>query len=97
MKTKIGYLNFILTVCAITLTVIALQNAEIIPKVHASAGYGFALNEKGELPVKIMNSTMDVNLVDISTSDELDINIDEVGGHSCYYDVPVTIKKNEDK
>lgn len=85
MKTKIGYLNFILTVIAVALITIILQNVDIIPKAHAASSfYGLQLNEKGELPVKVMNSDMDVRV-----TNTVDMNIDEVGGHSVHYEVPV--------
>lgn len=82
MKTKIGYLNFILTVCAIALTAIVLQNADIIPKAHAYSSFNsLPLNEKGELPVKIMNSDMEVyvtNRVGVRVEDwdggEIEVN-----------------------
>jgi hypothetical protein len=36
MKAKLTYLNGILTFISIALTVLILQNAEIIPKAHAA-------------------------------------------------------------
>ena len=57
--------------------------------------YGLVpLNADGSIDVNIKSnsSTMDVNIVDISTSDELDVNIDEVGGYSNYGIVPVEVK-----
>lgn len=89
MKTKLGYLNFILTVCAIALTIIVLQNANIITKAQAAPTLNsLPLNEKGELPVRVMNSEMEVKMA----AQTLDVNIDEVGGYSTYGTVPVKIK-----
>ena len=75
MRKTIAYLNFILTVIAVALTAIILQNADIIPKAHAAGMYsGLPLNEKGELPVKIMNSTMDVSVQDWSAG-EMEVDV----------------------
>jgi hypothetical protein len=80
MKTKIGYLNFILTICAIALTVIVLQNADIIPRAHAAGALGpFPMNDKGEMRVKVMNENLDVRVIN-----KPDVNVDEVGGNATY-------------
>ena len=68
MKSKLAYLNGILTIIAIALTIIILQNAELIPKAKAGMPYtSLPLNEKGELPVRMMNNTMDVNIQSCSS------------------------------
>lgn len=103
MKTDL-YTKAILTVIAICLTIIVLKQVDIIPDVHAenntsmknpSLSYGIVpMNPDGSINVNIKStsSTMDVNLVDISTTGELDVNIDEVGGYSTYGKLPVEIK-----
>ena len=103
MKTDF-YTKAVLTVIAICLTIIALKQVDIIPNAHAepskatlntNMNYGLVpLNADGSIDVNIKSnsSTMDVNIVDISTSDELDVNIDEVGGYSNYGIVPVEVK-----
>ena len=96
MKTDL-YTKIVLTVIALCLTVLTLQNIDIIPKSYASEGnknlsiepsrnYGLApLNENGSI---------DVNLKRINTTDELDVNIDEIGGGYMSHGgpIPVTIK-----
>jgi len=79
MKSKISYLNFILTVIAVALTVIILQNASVIPAARAAYPVSLPLNEKGEMVVRVANSTMDVN-------------IEEVGGYNTYGTIDVKIK-----
>lgn len=62
LRSKLSYLNFILTVIAIGLTVIVLQNANVIPTVNATSYSGLPLNEKGEMVVRVANSDMDVTV-----------------------------------
>jgi len=52
MKKKIAYLNVVLTIIAVALTVMILQNAHVIQHVNAS-GY---------------SNTMDVNITEINGS-----------------------------
>jgi len=103
MKTDF-YTKAVLTVIAVCLSILLLTQLEIIPIAHAvpsktqynpSIQYGLVpLNEDGSINVHIKSnsSVIDVDLVDISTSDELDVNIDEVGGYSTYGKVPVEVK-----
>ncbi len=103
MKTDF-YTKAVLTVIALCLTIIVLKQVDIIPNAYAATpktklntnmNYGLVpLNADGSIDVNIKSnsSTMDVNIVDISTSDELDVNIDEVGGYATYGKVPVEIK-----
>jgi len=54
MKNKITYLNCVLTVIAIALTVIVLQNADIISSVKASSAeraVDVNITEVGGLPI----------------------------------------------
>ena len=75
MKIDI-YTKFVLTIIAICLTIIAFKNLEIIPNVSASSNktpleyYMVPINEDG---------TIDVNVK--TMSDEVDVNIEEVGGY----------------
>ena len=103
MKTDF-YTKTVLTVIAICLTIIVLKQIDIIPTAFAGSpqsnsntGMNYSLvplNADGSIDVNIKSnsSTMDVNIVDISTSDELYVNIDEVGGFSTFGTVPVKIK-----
>jgi hypothetical protein len=107
MKTDL-YTKIVLTVIALCLAVLTLQNIDIIPKSYASEAnknlsiepnrnYGLVpLNENGSIDVNIVssNSEIDVNLKRINTTDELDVNIDEIGGGYMSHGgpIPVTIK-----
>ena len=61
MKAKLTYLNGILTFIAVALTVLILQNAQIIPKAQAAPG----------------ETITDVNIVKVGgsyTSGRIDVN-----------------------
>ncbi|MEQ8531961.1 MAG: hypothetical protein RIB86_08915 [Imperialibacter sp.] len=87
-----NYTKFMLTVIAICLTVLTLEQVDLFPKAYAGEStspamisgtkYGLVpLNEDGSITVKISASDeLDVNIVGIDTSDELDVNNDELGG-----------------
>jgi len=107
MKTD-RYTKIILTIIAFCLMANMLEKFDIMPTAYAAepthkpispepepAKYGLVpLNADGSINVTVKNSsTLDVNLVDISTFDELDVNIDEVGGYSTYGEIPVKIKQ----
>jgi hypothetical protein len=103
MKTD-TYTKGVLTVIAVCLTFNLLKDINVIPKAHAgdpvynaaqSMKYGLVpINADGSINVNVKSaSTLDVDIVDISTSDELDINIDEVGGFSTFGTVPVKVKQ----
>ena len=82
-----NYLNGILTVIAICLIFLVLVETGNFPKANAGVKgtsgttkyINVPLNPDGSLNVKIMNSTMDVN-------------IEEVGGFSTFGTVPVKVK-----
>ena len=90
MKSDL-YLKTVLTLIAICLVYLCIHNANIIPQAMANhqpeklfntPNYGLVpLNEDGSITVKFAgNAVMDVNISRISTSDEMDVNIDEIGG-----------------
>ena len=91
MKTD-KYLKAVLTVIAVCLVVLTLQNMNLIPRAHADdqpvpippvANYALVpLNPDGVVEVKIK-----------SIDDILDVNIQKVGGNTCYQGVPVLEKK----
>ncbi|MFC4817152.1 MULTISPECIES: hypothetical protein [unclassified Flavobacterium] len=107
MKTDL-YTKTVLSIIAVCLTILTLQSIDIIPKSYASEGhknlsivpnrnYGLVpLNENGTIDVNITSSSaeLDVNLRRINTNDELDVNIDEIGGGFISHGgpIPVTIK-----
>ncbi len=67
MKTD-WYLKTILTVIALALTVLVLQNMDVITQVKA--------NNKANLP----NEVIEVKVVDWQVRNNVNVNIDEVGG-----------------
>lgn len=77
MKTDL-YLKIILTVIAINLTIITLQNISIIPKINANA------LEK--------NPNINSNLTNQSSNPPVDVNITSIGGFDIYGKMPVIIK-----
>lgn len=92
MKTDF-YTKLVLTIIALCLTILTLQNIEIIPKAYASGPNNTMIPSKNYAQVPLnADGSIDVNIKSINTSDELDVNIDEVGGSSVYRSIPV---KNE--
>jgi hypothetical protein len=105
MKTDF-YTKTVLTIIAFCLSILTLQNIDLIPKTYASEptrnlniepskNYGLVpINKDGSIDVNIKStsSEMDVNISDISTRKTLGVNIEEVGGYFVYGKVPVQIK-----
>ena len=88
MKTD-RYLRVVLTVIAVCLVMLTLQNMNLIPKAQAEgplppiSNYALVpLSEDGTVQVKIK-----------SINDVLDVNIQKVGGNNCYQGVPIVEKK----
>lgn len=87
MKKTLIYTNVMLTIIAVALTAIVLQNLEIIPKAHAVPAFtSLPVNERGEVPVRIMNPSNEVTV-----TNTVDVNI-EVDGSSVWGKIPVQIK-----
>ena len=100
------YTKSILTVIAICLTINVLKDFDIMPKAYAkeslknepdllpNKNYGLIpVNADGTIDVNIKSSSeMDVNITGISTSDELDVNIDEIGGGYVSYGGPISVE-----
>ena len=98
------YTKTVLTVIAISLSSLTLQNFDLLPKAYANNldntlngfdnHYGLVpLNEDGSITVKISaTNELDVNIIGIDTSDELDVNIDEVGGGYISYGGPIPVE-----
>ena len=84
------YTKVVLTVIAGCLAIIVLKDVNVIPQAQAAGSelnsynknYGLVpLQENGSILVELApNSTMDVDIVDISTDDKMDVNIEEVYG-----------------
>jgi hypothetical protein len=94
MKTD-RFTRIVLTVIAVNLTILSFQHLDIIPKAHAegtnplnglpaNTNYGLVpLNEEGGI---------DVTIKSISPGNEMDVNIEEVGGFHVFGNLPVEIK-----
>lgn len=104
MKTD-RYTKTILTIIAICLVINVLDKIDLMPHAYANTtatpalppapNYGLVpLNPDGSISVTLKNAeTIDVNIRGINTFDELDVNIDEVGGYGTYGEIPVKIKE----
>jgi hypothetical protein len=95
------YSKSVLTVIAICLTINVLKDFDILPKAYAGENKPNVESKLNLLPNKNYglipvntDGTIDVN---IKSSTVMDVNIDEVGGYSCYSKIPVVIKQNDDK
>jgi hypothetical protein len=96
------YTKSMLTVIAICLTIITINQLNLFPKAYAAestnissgAIYGLVpLNEDGSITVKLSSyDEIDVNIVGVSTSDELDVNIDEIGGGWVSHGGPISVE-----
>lgn len=99
MKTDL-YSKTVLTVIAICLTIITIKSVDLIPKSYANTPNNFIkeyglvpINSDGSINVKITNtSEIDVDITSISTSDELDVNIDEIGGGYVSHGGPISVE-----
>jgi hypothetical protein len=72
------YTKVILTVIAAALVLLVLQNAQLIPTAYADKPVA-ATPHFSTLPVKA-DGSIDVNIKAISPNQNLDVNIDRVGG-----------------
>ncbi len=84
MKTD-NYTKFILTIIAICLSCIVLEDINIIPKAYAegtatSSNYGLVpINKDGTITVKLDNTNeIDVNIRSIDTYDKLKVDINKI-------------------
>jgi hypothetical protein len=104
MKTDF-YTKAVLTVIALCLMVIVFKDADILPRAYAgttpnlksNSNYAIVpLNANGSIDVnlKSSSSTIEVDLVKISTGDELEVNIEEVAGSRFWGGIPVVVKKD---
>ena len=90
------YTKVVLTIIATCLLILTLRQVELIPNAYAAdmVNYGLIpLNEDGSFSVKLgSQEEFNVNIVGINTSDELDINLDEIGGGYLSSGGPIRIK-----
>lgn len=99
-----NYTKSVLTVIAVCLTILTINQLNLFPQVYAGesakrtfipgAKYGLVpINEDGSISVKLSSyNEIDVNIVGIDTSDELDVNIDEIGGAFVSHGQPIPVK-----
>jgi len=97
------YLNVVLTLLALGVWALVLQDRTIFPSALAgdppanfilpTSSYArVPVNEYGKIEVMLDHSTLDVNIVGISTTDELDVNIDEIGGGYVSHGGPLKVE-----
>jgi hypothetical protein len=86
MKTDL-YLKVILTVIAACLVLLTLQNLRVIPSANASP----AEQPKLMLPI---NPDGTVEVVIKGFDEDLNINVEKIGGYGCYNGIPVVVKNN---
>ena len=106
MKSK-RLTNVLLAVIAVNLTVLTLSQVNVFPEAKADAQpmsanetafppsqYGIVpVNADGSITVKLVpGDEIDVNITGIDTYDEMDVNIDEVGGGSVSYGGPLEVE-----
>jgi len=101
MKTD-NFTKLLLLLIALNLTILTLNNVTIFPSAYAnneslsftSSNYSLVpVNSDGTITVSLSNlSEIDVNIVGINTNDELDVNIDKVGGGYVSYGGPLPVE-----
>jgi hypothetical protein len=98
MKTTDRYTRVMLTLIAACLCILTLQQVSIFPQLQASesstiSNYALVpVNEDGSITVRLSaGEELDVNITDISTSDELNVNIDEIGGGWVSHGGPISV------
>ncbi|MEO1434850.1 MAG: hypothetical protein AAFV80_04895 [Bacteroidota bacterium] len=99
-----NYLKGVLTVIAICLILLTLSALDLMPKAHANKGnnpydrvtqnYGLVpVNSDGSITVRLSpHSEIDVNIADISTRDELNVNVSEIGGGFVSHGGPIPVE-----
>lgn len=95
MKTS-PYLQFILTVIAINLTLLTLKQFDVLPAAYAAGppntqGMATDVNLVAINGQSIFNGLVPIVIKDVDTNDKLDV---EVRGWQTYDKVPVEVKNN---
>ncbi|MEM6726108.1 MAG: hypothetical protein AAF598_18845 [Bacteroidota bacterium] len=98
------YLKGVLTVIACCLILLTLSALDVMPKAHANENhpaydgavihYGLVpVNPDGSITVRLSaHSELDVNIADISTRDELNVNVSEIGGGFVSHGGPIPVE-----
>lgn len=95
------YTKTVLTVIAVALVALVIQNATIVneakaDKTNFNKFASVPINNDGSINVKLMSDQMDVNVKSIGGSSvygALPINLKEIGGSSFYGALPVNFKE----
>ena len=97
------FTKVILTVIAVNLSILSLKELSIIPKAHAdeldepvelvhTQKYGMVpVNEDGSITVRL-SDRVDVNLVDINTSDKINVHLKSSDSYSLNHAGPLEVK-----
>jgi hypothetical protein len=88
MKTD-KYLKVILTIIAACLVVLTLQNLNLVPAAHA----GPKTNMEAPYALVPLNADGSMDVTVKSFQDDLNVNIEKIGGYGCYNGIPVVIKQ----
>lgn len=91
MKTD-KYTKTVLTVIAICLTINVVKEFDLVPAAYANEVKNPMAVPEGYKIVPIDNSVIDVRIVDVNTSKELNVNLKNV---STYNPINVNLKKIE--
>ena len=92
------YQNCMLTLIAACLLVIAARGVQLFPEAKANTqnAYGLlSVNEDGSLNVRLVDQQLDVSITDIETRDNLNVNIEEIGGGWIRSRGPLPVKIEE--
>lgn len=101
-----NYTKSILTVIAACLVILTMNQVDLIPSARANGdevrfnaeakNYGIIpVNEDGSVSVRLDNlDEMKVDITGISTYDELNINLDEIGGGFVSSGGPIKMEMN---
>lgn len=103
MKTD-SYTKAVLTVIALCLLLLTVQNLQLFPTARANPEHTansfnshylpVPLNADGSISVKLIPAEdINVRIKGISTSDELNINLEKIGGSYIYGSIPVELKE----
>ena len=95
------YTKTVLTVIALALVTLVIQNTKIVneakaDKINFNKFASIPINDDGSVNVKLISDQMDINIKSIGGSSiygALPINLKEIGGNSFYGTLPVNLKE----
>ena len=96
------FTKIVLTVIAVNLTFLSLKEANLITRAHAEGDdpvfsvqrYGIVpVNDDGSITVRLSEyDKVDVNIVDINTSDKLNVHVISIGRFNMPIDIPCSMQ-----